>query len=198
MPTSEPSTSTQKSAEELERENVSQRQENLRKLWQQDIERQARRRQKHLRLKQLYQHETLEQKVQRLAGNSRLDYDKIRWVVEADLVLENPTPARIRERREQIACFINKYRQPGQWQNKPLSMTREERKALYRKGARLMHPDRAENAADYQYRNMMMATLNKANDANDGNRMLDLLYDYELRPKATTTSEERDARLEFA
>ncbi|MFZ4789356.1 MAG: hypothetical protein ACOYMW_00325 [Candidatus Competibacteraceae bacterium] len=176
---------------------VEEWEEKLRELWQQDIERRARRRQKRLRLKQLYQHETLEQKVQRLAGNSQLDYDKIRLVIEADLALANPTPARIRERREWIARLIGEYRQRGQWQNKPFPMTQEERKALYRKGAARMHPDRAENAADYQYRNMMMAILNKANDADDGDRMRDLLHDYELRPKATT-SEEQDTRLEFA
>lgn len=197
MRTSEPSPSTQKSAEDLERENVLRRQANIRELQQQEIERQARRHQERLRLKQLYQHETLEEKVQRLAGNNRLDYDKIRWVVEADLVLENPTPARIRERREWIACLINERRQSGTRQNKPLPMSKEERKALYRKGARLMHPDRAKNDADCQYRNMMMAILNKANDADDGDRMRNLLHDYEFHSKATT-GEKQDARLEFA
>ncbi len=192
--TTSTSTSTSQSAQEL-KENW---EEKLRELWQQDIERRARRRQKRLRLKQLYQHETLEQKVQRLAGNSQLDYDKIRLVIEADLVLANPTPARIRERREWIARLIGEYRQRGQWQNKPFPMTQEERKALYRKGAARMHPDRATNDADYQCRNMMMAIFNKANDADDGDRMRDLLHDYELRSKATTTGEEQNARLEFA
>ena len=197
MPTSEPSTSTQKSAEELERENALRRQEKLRALEQQKIEERARRRQKHLRLKQLYQHETLEQKVQRLAGNSRLDYDNIRWVVEVDLVLENPTLARLRERRELIARLISEYRCRSQWQNKPLPMTQEERKALYRKGARLMHPDRANNAVDCQYRNMIMAALNNARDAGDDDGMRNLLRECEVRSVATA-NQERDAQRELA
>lgn len=197
MRTSETTTSTATSSSAQESENTLRRQANLRELWRQDIEWRAMRRQKRLRLKQLYQHETLEQKVQRLAGNSQLDYDKIRLVIEADSVLANPTPTRIRERREWIARLIGEYRQRGQWQNKPFPMTQEERKALYRKGAARMHPDRAENESDYHYRNMMMAILNKANDADDGDRMRDLLHDYEFHSKATT-GEEQDARLEFA
>lgn len=197
MRTSETTTSTATSSSAQESENTLRRQANLRELWRQDIERRAMRRQKRLRLKQLYQHETLDQKIQRLAGNSQLDYDQIRLVIEADLVLANPTPARIRERREWIARLIGEYRQRGQWQNKPFPMTQEERKALYRKGAARMHPDRAENESDYQYRNMMMTILNKANDADDGDRMRDLLHDYEFHSKATT-GEEQDARLEFA
>lgn len=197
MRTSETTTSTATSSSAQESENTLRRQANLRELWRQDIERRAMHRQKRLRLKQLYQHETLEQKIQRLAGNSQLDYDQIRLVIEADLVLANPTPARIRERREWIARLIGERRQRGQWQNKPFPMTQEERKALYRKGAARMHPDRAENESDYQYRNMMMTILNKANDADDGDRMRDLLHDYEFHSKATT-GEEQDARLEFA
>ena len=199
MPTSEPSTFTQKSAEELERENVLRRQEKLRALEQQKIEERARRLYKQLYFKGLYQNETLEQKVQRLAGNIWLDYDQIRWVVETDLVLENPTPARIRERRESIARLISDYRHRSQWQNqpKPSPMTQEERRTLRQRGASLMHPDRAKNEADRLYRNTMMGLFNQAYNAGDEERMRDLLHEYELESKATT-GEEQETRPELA
>ncbi len=197
MRTSETTTSTSTSTSPSAQERKEKREEKLRKLEQQEIEERARHRYKRLHFKGLYQHETLDQKVQRLAGNIWLDYDQIRLVVEADLVLENPTPARIRERRELIARLISEYRKFARPQNRPSPMTEEERKALYRRGVRLMHPDRAENDADRLYRNIMMGLFNQANDAGNGERMRGLLHDYELRPKATT-GEEQDTRLEFA
>lgn len=197
MRTSETTTSTSIFTSQSAQELKEAREKKLRKLEQQKIEERARCRQKRLHFKRMHQHETLEQKVQRLAANIRLDYDEIRWVIEADLPLENPTPARIRERREWIARLISEYRQLAQPQNRPSPMTEEERKALYRRGVRLMHPDRAKNDADRLYRNIMMGLFNQANDAGNGERMRGLLHDYEYRPKATA-GEEQETRLEFA
>lgn len=65
------------------------------------------------RYKAMYRHETLRQKVRRLAGKSWLDYDTIRREVEEYLPLANPTPARLRRWRECIARLVNRCRRVG-------------------------------------------------------------------------------------
>lgn len=62
-----------------------------------------------------YRDEPLLKKVERLAQKRWLDYDAIRWEVEAFLPLANPTPAQIRDYREQIARLVNQYRRDIGW-----------------------------------------------------------------------------------
>lgn len=61
-----------------------------------------------------------------------------------------------------------------------------ELKALYRKAAARIHPDRADNDADRDYRNEAMAALNAAYRDGDLARIEALLHDYEQRPEAIT------------
>jgi hypothetical protein len=85
--------------------------------------------------------------------------------------------ARAEESREQIDAAA---REP-----EPFIPTAE-LKALYRKAAARIHPDRSDNDADRHYRNEAMAALNAAYRAGDFARVQTLLHDYEQRPEAIT------------
>jgi hypothetical protein len=67
-------------------------------------------------------------------------------------------------------------------------------KALYRKAAARLHPDRADNDADRDYRTAAMTALNAAYRAGDPTRIEALLHDHERRPEAIT-GEDVGARL---
>lgn len=84
--------------------------------------------------------------------------------------------ARAEESREQVDAA----REP-----EPFLPTAE-LKALYRKAAARLHPDRADNDADRLYRNAAMSALNAAYQAGDSARMQALLDEYAQRPEAIT------------
>lgn len=85
--------------------------------------------------------------------------------------------ARADESREQVDAATR--------ESEPIPPTAE-LKALYRKAAARIHPDRADNDADRDYRNEAMAALNAAYRNGDFARMETLLRDYEQRPEAIT------------
>jgi len=85
--------------------------------------------------------------------------------------------ARADESREQVDAATR--------ESEPIPPTAE-LKALYRKAAARIHPDRADNDADRDYRNEAMAALNVAYRNGDFARMETLLREYEQRPEAIT------------
>ena len=95
------------------------------------------------------------------------------------MLLENPTPTRIRERREWIAHLVNQYRHNVQNPPEPATL-KEALKALYRKAAALLHPDRAHDDADRQYRHKAMTQVNLAYRARDIRQIQAILDDHEL------------------
>ena len=62
-----------------------------------------------------YRDESLINKVKRLAQKRWVEFDSIRREVEAFLPLANPTPAQLRNYREQIARLVNQYRREARW-----------------------------------------------------------------------------------
>jgi hypothetical protein len=93
--------------------------------------------------------------------------------------------ARAEESREQVDAAA---REP-----EPFLPTAE-LKALYRRAAARLHPDRADNDADRLYRNAAMSALNAAYQAGDSARMQALLDEYAQRPEAIT-GEDTGAKL---
>lgn len=63
-----------------------------------------------------YRDEPLMNKVKRLVQKRWVEFDAIRREVEAFLPLTNPTPAQVRDYREQIARLVNQYRREAGWE----------------------------------------------------------------------------------
>jgi hypothetical protein len=162
---------------EAQQKSIRQHQQKLRENLQQAAEERMRLRLDRLRRRHRYQHETLEQKVQRLVNDGGLEYDAIRRVVEQESPLDHPTPARIRERREAIARLINQYRQDVQ--NTQALTQAQSLKALYRQAAARLHPDRARDEAERQYRHQVMSRVNLAYRARDLQQLQTILHHHE-------------------
>lgn len=76
----------------------------------------AQRQQDARRYQMRYLNEPLINKVKRLAQKRWVEFDAIRREVEAFLPLANPTPAELRNYREQIARLVNQFRREAGWE----------------------------------------------------------------------------------
>ncbi|MDQ5910819.1 MAG: hypothetical protein QG599_2916 [Pseudomonadota bacterium] len=101
-------TQTRPSGKSFEQE-VQERRENL-------ALRAEQRRQDARRYQMRYQDEHFVHKVKRLAQKRWVEFDAIRREVEAFLPLANPTPAELRNYREQIARLVNQFRREAGWE----------------------------------------------------------------------------------